>query len=143
MISFRLLRAASAVVMAALAASYASPGAKLVVCEPSAVGVPREAATAFGDLLRDSFRSFGYRVPADSPLCLDPDAAAKAARETAAEEVVVISVLRLDRRVIVLATSVDGEGRTLVTLRTSVPALEDLDPLSTRIASAITQRIGN
>jgi hypothetical protein len=125
----------------AVAGPAAAQPATVVVAEPDTIGVEPAAGATFAELLRDGLRRQGYTVPARSQTppepCGDPACGAALAARVGTQSAVVARLSRLEARVIVNVEHVGADGRLLYSDRITAGSLDDLDPLSTRIAAGI------
>lgn len=125
----------------AAASPAAAQPATVVVAEPDTIGVEPAAGATFAELLRDGLRRQGYTVPARSQTppepCGDPACGAALAARLGTDSAVVARLSRLESRIIVNVEHVGADGRLLYSDRITAGSLDDLDPLSTRIAAGI------
>jgi hypothetical protein len=114
----------------------------VVVPEPETIGVDPAAAAAFADLIRvELARQPGFTVVPRSQTppdpCGDAGCAIAASEQAGAHSAVVLSLSQLGARVVVRAEHVDRSGQVYYSDRITGDTVEDLDPLSVRIARAI------
>lgn len=119
---------------------------KVVVAEPENIGVDSDSSFTFADLVRDALqRKDGWEVVPRSATpenpCAETPCATEIARQTGAEATVVLALSRLGSKIVVRYGLVSAEGKVQVSDRTTALGLEDLDPLATRIATAVTERL--
>lgn len=115
----------------------------IVVAEPLTVGIDPSSATTFADLVRVELgKRGGMRVVPRSATppepCGDVGCAVGLAQRTGASAAVATTLSRLGDRVIVKIEYAGADGQVLMTDRATAASLNDLDPLSTRVALAIS-----
>ncbi len=133
--------AALARAQAPTAAPVATATPPLVVAEPATIGTDPASATTFANLLRDALAKQGYTVisRARTPTipCGEPACASQVMAPAGAQLGVVTTLSQLGNKVIVQVALVDGSGQVRFSDRVTANGVEDLDPLSGRIAVAI------
>lgn len=115
---------------------------RVVVAEPATIGIDEAYGSTFADLLRTELaRQEGYEVVARAQTppqpCGEAVCAPGVATAAGAHSAVVVTLSALGQKVIVKVEHVGSDGRVLYADRITAGTIEDLDPVSTRVAVAI------
>jgi hypothetical protein len=128
--------------LAPSASAQQAPAAwSVVVPQPATIGVDDATATAFAELLRSELARAGLAVvpraqTAPTP-CGDASCGLAAAQQAHTRGAVPVTLSRLGDTVIVQFAHVASDGRVLLSDRASAARLADLDPISSRVATAV------
>lgn len=142
------MNSARSIAIALAVGLWAAPAfAKTVVVpEAEAVGVDADAAFTFTDLVRHALQGrpeWNVVARSDTPEnpCGQAPCAAEIAGEVGADAAVTLALSRLGSKIIVRYAVISPNGHVDMTDRTTALGLEDLDPVATRIATAVSEQL--
>lgn len=115
----------------------------IVVAEPVCIGADLATCSTFPALLRSRLAATGFDVrnPGPTAPCADASCGAKLAQIAGARSAVTLLAVRLDGAMILDVTMVSANGAIEHSDRTRIGGMADLDPLSARLATALSERV--
>ena len=119
-------------------------GSSLVVAETVCLGADLATCGTLPPLLRSRLSAAGFDVrnPGPTPPCADSTCAVALAKNVGARWAVTLLAVRLDGAVVLDVSLVDAtSGRVEHNERTRIATMGDLDPLSARLAKALSERV--
>ena len=115
----------------------------LVVAEPVCLGADLATCGSFPALLRSRLSASGFDVrhPGPTAPCADASCGATLAQLAGARAAVTLLAVRLDGAIVLDVTMVTAAGAVEHGERVRIASMADLDPLSTRLAQALSERV--